>query len=99
MGKHYEKDFKIMIVELLQSGQSVKEVAGEYGLNDRMIRRWRSEYEGNRPSFTGKGFASLTEEEREIKRLKSALREKQIQIEILKKAMGIVSMSERKSIG
>lgn len=98
MGKQYEKGFKIMISELLQSGQSVKVVSQEHDLNESMIRRWRKEYEGDHPSFTGKGVPSLTDQEREIKRLKKELREKEIQVEILKKAMGIVSMSERRSI-
>ena len=45
MARQYENEFKIMIVELLQSGRSIKEVSSEYKLNDSMIRRWRREYE------------------------------------------------------
>jgi len=45
MARTYENDFKVMIVELLQSGRKVKEVSQEYSLNDSMIRRWRREYE------------------------------------------------------
>ncbi len=41
MGKMYENEFKVMIVELLNSGRTVKEVSEEYGLNDSMLRRWR----------------------------------------------------------
>ena len=98
MAKQYEKGFKLMIVELLQSGQTVNQVSQEYDLNGSMIRRWRREYESNRPSFTGKGIASLTSEEKEIKRLKKELRNAQIEVDILKKAMGIVSKSERRNI-
>lgn len=98
MATKYEKEFKVMIVELLQSGQKVIDVSEEYGLNESMIRRWRREYESERPSFTGKGVVSLTDKEREIKLLKKQLREAQIEVEILKKAMGIVSKNERKNI-
>jgi len=43
-------------------------------------------------------MASLTSEEKEIKRLKKELRNAQIEVDILKKAMGIVSKSERRNI-
>ena len=45
MAKKYENDFKVMVVELLKSGSSIKEVSDEYQLNDSMVRRWRREYE------------------------------------------------------
>ncbi len=41
-----------MIVELLQSGQSVNQVSSEYGLNGSMIRKWRKLYETNAGDFT-----------------------------------------------
>ncbi len=37
MAKKYEDEFKLMIVELLQSGQSVNSVSSEYNLNVSMI--------------------------------------------------------------
>jgi len=37
MAKKYENDFKVMIVELLKSGRSTKEISEEYDLNDSMI--------------------------------------------------------------
>ncbi|WP_010521184.1 IS3 family transposase, partial [Aquimarina agarivorans] len=38
-------DFKVMIVELLKSGRSTKELSSEYDLNVSLISRWRREYE------------------------------------------------------
>jgi transposase-like protein len=35
---NYENDFKIMIVELLKSGQEIKDISIEYDLNDGMIK-------------------------------------------------------------
>ncbi len=39
MAKKYEDEFKLMIVELLQSGQSVNSVSSEYNFNGSMIRK------------------------------------------------------------
>jgi transposase len=95
MGKHYEVEFKQMIVELLESGQGTRQVSEEYGLNDSMIRRWRREHQSEKPSFTGKGNISLTPEQSEIRRLKKELKDAQIERDILKKAVSIFSKSDR----
>lgn len=98
MGKHYEREFKLMIVELLKAGQSVKSVSEEYHLNDSMIRRWRREYSSEKEAFTGKGIPSLTPEEKEIAKLKKELNEVREERDILKKAVGIFSKRDRKNI-
>lgn len=97
MGKHYEKEFKIMIAELLEAGQSVKSVSEEYGLNESMVRRWRREYLSGKEAFTGKGVPSLTPEEKEIARLKKELKEVREERDILKKAVSIFSKGDRKN--
>ena len=48
MRARYENDFKVMIVELLKSGQKIKDISIEYDLNDGMIRRWRREFEAKK---------------------------------------------------
>ena len=48
MRARYENDFKVMIVELLKSGQKIKDISIEYDLNDGMIRRWRRECEAKK---------------------------------------------------
>ncbi len=97
MGKHYEKEFKLMIAELLDSGQSVKSVSEEYDLNDSMIRRWRREFNSNKEPFTGKGIPSLSPEEKEITKLKKELKEVQMERDILKKAVSIFSKGDRRN--
>ena len=82
-----------MIVELLKSGRSVKEVSDEYDLNDSMIRRWRREYEAKSGNFTKK--RELSEEEKEMKALKKELLEITMERYILKKAVSIFSKSDR----
>lgn len=94
MAKHYEADFKLMIVNLLKSGQSVKQVSQDYGLNDSMIRRWRRESLNTKEFFTGKGNISLSSEQQEIAQLKAELKETKLERDILKKAVSIFSKSD-----
>ena len=70
MGKRYEKEFKEMIVGLLQAGHSPLRVAIDYGLDQSMIRKWRKVAEGRKEPFTGKGNPSLTLEEKKSGSLK-----------------------------
>jgi transposase len=57
-----------------------------------MVRRWRREYAASgQVSFSGNGNASLTPEQREIANLKKALKEAQLERDILKKAVSIFS--------
>ncbi|MFT6245995.1 MAG: transposase [Crocinitomicaceae bacterium] len=57
--------------------------------------RWKKEQEeAQHNSFSGHGKAKLTDEGREIARLKKELRDAKMEAEILKKAIGIFSMSD-----
>lgn len=97
--RKFDRSFKEMIVSLLNSGQAVKTVADEYGLNESMIRRWKKEYtDGERPSFTGNGKVRLTESERKIAELQKRLKEVTVERDILKKAVSIFSASDRKNM-
>lgn len=93
MANSYENEFKVMVVELLNSGRKVKEVSQEYGLNDSMIRRWRREYKATSGCFSKKN--ELSDQEREIRSLKKELREITLERDILKKAVSIFSKNDR----
>lgn len=93
MAKSYENDFKVLIVELVKSGRSSKEVGDEYGLNANMIRRWVREYEVKSGDFTKK--RELSEEEKELKALRKQLDAVTMERDILKKAVSIFSKSDR----
>jgi len=98
MRKKYDKDFKLMIMELLESGQKASKLSEEYDVNVQMIYRWKREYKNtNRPAFTGNGNIALTPEQEEIARLKKELKEAQMERDILKKAVGIFSKNDKKS--
>lgn len=93
MAKKYESEFKQTIVELLNSGKTVKEVSTEYQLNDSMIRRWRRQYNERNGDMSAK--PQISETEKENRSLKKELREVKIERDILKKAVSIFSKSDR----
>jgi transposase len=92
MAKKYENDFKIMIVELLESGRKVKEISDEYSINGGIIRRWRREYEAKSGDFSKK--REVSQQEQELKILKKELRNVKMERDILKKAVSIFSKSD-----
>jgi len=91
----YDKEFKLMAVELMNSGKSSIEVGNELGIRPDMVRRWRREHERyNQGSFSGKGVPNMTPEEKEIWKLKKELADSKLETEILKKAISIFSKKD-----
>jgi len=93
MRARYENDFKVMIVELLQSGQKIKDISIEYDLNDGMVRRWRREFKAKKGDLSKK--RELSTQELEIKLLKKEVADIKMERDILKKAVSIFSKSDR----
>ncbi len=98
--RKYEPSFKRKAVELSHVRGNVVRVAEELGIAAEMLYRWRKEqnqYEHN--SFPGKGKPKMTDEEKEIARLKAELYDVTMDRDILKKAISIFSASDKKSLG
>ena len=93
MAKVYSNDFKIMIVELLESGQTAKDIGEEYAIHDSIIRRWKREYKEKLGDFSKK--KELTSDQQELTRLKKELADIKMERDILKKAVSIFSKSDR----
>jgi len=93
MGKKYENDFKVMIVDLLKSGISATDLSDEYSINSGIIRRWKREYKAKAGDFSKKREVSAAE--LELKSLKKELREVRLERDILKKAVSIFSKSDK----
>ena len=90
--RSYDKEFKLMAVELMTSGKTSVEVGKDLGIEPDLVRRWKREYERyNEGSFSGKGIPNMTPEEKEISRLKKELSDSKLETEILKKAISIFS--------
>lgn len=91
----YDKEFKLMAVDLCYSGKTPREVGEELGIRAELVRRWIREMEGKgRRSFPGNGKVNLTPEQAEIARLQKELKEIEIERDILKKAVNIFSKSD-----
>ncbi len=96
--KTYTKAEKLEIVlQSLEENQTVKSLAERFGVSENTIYNWRSIYAKNEESsFPGKGNKTMSDSERKIHELKKALKEKELECEILKKAVHIFSNSGRK---
>lgn len=90
----------MMAVNLCLTGKPSKEVAEELGIRSELVRRWNREYKTSKEgSFSGHGNTNLTDDQKEVLRLKRELKEAQLERDILKKAVTIFSKSDTKSIG
>lgn len=97
--KVYDRAFKLRAVELSYERENKKELASELGIRAELLYRWRSElgkHAGS--SFPGNGKPRQSEEEAEVARLKRELAEMRMERDILKKAVGIFSKSDGKSM-
>jgi transposase len=96
--KSYSKEFKQKAVELSRVRGNVREIARELDVKPELIYRWSKEFENN-PSlaFSGKGVKQLTDEQKELARLRRELADVKMERDILKKAVSIFSVSDRKS--
>ena len=93
--KKYDKEFKLMAVELIETHKSVKEVSEELGVSRDLLYQWRKSFQRKgEHGFSGKGNKSLTPQEAEIAKLKKELREVEIERDILKKAVSIFSKND-----
>lgn len=95
----FSKEFKLKAFEISDLRGSTQEVARELGVRAELIYRWRSELRGDpKLAFSGNGNKQLTEEQRELARLKRELEDVKMERDILKKAVGIFSANDRRSI-
>ncbi|MFK5893639.1 MAG: IS3 family transposase [Pseudomonadota bacterium] len=83
MAKKYDNDFKVMLVELLRSGRTAKQLSEEYNVHDAVIRRWKREYKIKSGDFSKKREVSI--QEQELKLLRKELREVTMERDNLKK--------------
>jgi transposase len=91
----YSNEFKIKAVELSDFRGSLQEVATELGIPSKNISRWRQEYKVGRLTGLPKAEKAKTAIESENIALKKALRDAELERDILKKALGIFSKSDR----
>ena len=95
--RKFDREFKQMVIELSQNREDIAALASELAIGVDLIYRWRREATIHQDaSFPGQGNKILTEEQKEIERLKKELRDAQIERDILKKAVSIFSKNDGK---
>jgi len=95
--RKYDREFKQMVIELSNNREDITALASELDIRADLIYRWRREATNHHEaSFPGQGNKILTEEQKEIVKLKKELRDAQIERDILKKAVSIFSKSDGK---
>ena len=98
--RRFTREFKLNAVELSYSRKNIVELAYELKIRPELLYRWRAEFASSRgASFPGNGNPKLTEEQKEIARLKKELANMQMERDILKKAVSIFSKSDGKYTG
>lgn len=98
MRKKFTKAERLEIVkQSFEPDNLVSDIAQRYGLAANTLTRWRREFrEEHDIKPEGQGIKIMSDEEREIARLKKQLREAQLERDILKKAIGIFSKGDGK---
>ena len=95
--RRFDREYKQMVVDLANKRGDIIALAAELDLRPELIYRWRREALANDgEGFPGQGNKMLTEEQKEIARLKKELRDAQLERDILKKAVSIFSRNDGK---
>jgi transposase len=85
--KTYDDDFKRHIVELYDAGQSKAELAKAYNLHLTSVTNW---IRFHKKSGSFKAKDNLTDDQKQIKQLQKELIDKQMELDVLKKAMVVM---------
>lgn len=92
----YDRSFKERAVKLSYERESVKALAAELGISAERLYKWRAEFaEHGEASFQGHGVERLSEEGKQVKELQKKLRNTEMELEILKKAIAVFSKIDR----
>ena len=85
--KRFDKEFKISAVKMVtEAGHKASEVARSLDIHPNMLYSWKRKYADNgEKAFVGKGHLT------EMAALRRKLRNAEMELEILKKALGIFS--------
>ncbi len=89
--KVYNTEFKQTIVSLYESGKTVSELCKEFGISTASVNRWKLEY----GSKTFEARNAINEDKKRILALEKQLKDIKLERDILKKAVGIFSKSDR----
>ncbi len=91
--KSYDRAFNERAVKLSQERDNIKDLAAELGISPERIYKWRAEFARHgEASFQGHG---VSDEGKRVKELEKKLRNTELELEILKKAIAVFSKIDR----
>ena len=95
--RYYDPEFKKEAVKLVvEENRKVKEVAENLGIRYDQLHKWKQKYLKDKDrAFPVKGNLNLSPKDMEIYKLKKKLKDTEIERDILKKAVGIFSKSQK----
>lgn len=94
--KKYDRTFKERAVALSKDRKNISELARELGVSAAQLYKWRKESEEfGSGSFPGNGNIKQTPEQERISALEKKLKDSELELEILKKAIGIFSKNDQ----
>ena len=96
--RFYSTEFKEKAVSLSYQRDNIKELANELGIDVQRLYKWRTSMKLIRPTKVSSGATGSFSGIDENKRLKKELKNAQLELEILKKAVHIFSRSDGESI-
>jgi transposase len=98
--KVYDKEFKVRAVRMSYETDNISRLSEELGMRVELLYRWRTEMQKDESKrFPGHGNKAMTPEDAENAKLKKLLADTEMELEILKKAIGIFSRKGGSSIG
>ena len=92
--RFYSNEFKQEAVRLSYQRDNIKALADELGIAPERIYKWRRDFQ---KESTTKTKPIITDQSSRIKQLERKLKDKELELEILKKAVHIFSKSDGKS--
>lgn len=91
--RFYSKEFKTRAVQLSYQRENIKELADELGISAGRLYKWRK---ADKEDKVPKSHVVAKDDSLEVKELRKALKEKELELEILKKGVHIFSKSDGK---
>ena len=91
--QQFDREFKAQAVRLCEQGEiPIAQIARDLNINVKLLYRWRNEaQEAGATAFPGQGHSS----EDEIRRLRRELARAEMERDILKKALGVLTQPNK----
>ena len=96
MRKSYSSEFKLKAASMvLDEDQPVPEICASLDIGPTALRRWVEQVRKERAGSTLAGTKAITADQKQIQELKALLRQKDRDIEILKKASALLLLDSK----